>query len=44
MIFKQSALKKVHTKSNLKAIHIGVSIPEKPFILKNRVCYFEITP
>lgn len=44
MTFKQSVLKKVHTKSNLKVIHIGVYIPEKLLIMKNRVCYIEIIP
>lgn len=44
MTFKQCVLKKVHTKSNLKVIRIGVYIPEKLLIMKNRVCYIEIIP
>lgn len=35
MTFKQSTLKKVLTKSNLKVIHIGVYIPEKLLIMEN---------
>lgn len=44
MTFKQSILKKVLTKRNLKVIHIGVNIPGKLLIMENRVCYIEIVP